>query len=177
VHRAPSARTASDWHEQRAEQERQRQQEAQQQQEQFERNKRLLESVLKKVPARLKRPDYQMIVDGFMQALSREDFEALAEHHRIDTDQIQTEEDLEDVLRRRTQEMTEPKLKQMLVELCLLPFGYSYRELPADNPLLAAAQRYGVKPRKEPTRKAAAIKTITGKPQRPLKSRGWSGFL
>ena len=103
-----------------------------------------------------------MIVDGFLQALSREDSEALAEHHRIDTDQIQTEDDLADVLLRRTKEMPEPKLQQMLVELCLLPFGYSYRELPAENPLTAAAQRYGAKLSKDAPRTRAATKTATG---------------
>ena len=117
VHRAPNNRTTPDWQQQRAEQERQRQQEAKQQQEHFKRNKLLFECVLKKVPARLGRVDYQMIVDGFLQALSREDFEALAEHHRIDTDQIRTEEDLADLLMRRTKEMPEPKLKQMLILL------------------------------------------------------------
>ena len=74
------------------------------------------------------------------------------------------------MLRRRTQEMPEPKLKQLLVELCLLPFGYSYRELPADNPLAEAAQRYGVKPSKEARQKAVAApssapKTRLSKPR------------
>jgi ParB family transcriptional regulator, chromosome partitioning protein len=175
IHRAPNNRITPDWQQQRAEQERQRQQEAKQQQDHFKRNKLLFESVLKKVPARLGRVDYQMIVDGFIQALSREDFEALAEHHRIDTEQIQTEEDLTDVLTRRTKEMPEPKLKQMLVELCLLPFGYSYRELPADNPLVAAAQRYGVKLGKEATQKAAATRTTTGKPHQMKRVRAKAG--
>ncbi len=160
VHRAPNNRTTPNWQQQRAEQERQRQQEAKQQQEQFKRNKLLFESVLKKVPARLGRLDYQMIVDGFIQALSREDFEALAEHHEIDTDQVQTEEDLTDLLTNRVKTLSEPKLKEMLIELCLLPFGYSYRELPDGNPLVAAAQRYGVKPLKETRQKAAAPPTV-----------------
>ena len=145
IHRAPHNRVSFDEQQQHAEQERQRQQEAQQQEEQLQQNKLLLASVLKKVPARLARADYQMIVEGFLQALSREDFAALAEQYRIDTEQVQTEEDVTDLLRQRTQTMPEPKLKQMLIELCLLPFGYSYRELPEGNPLRVAAERYGVK--------------------------------
>ena len=39
--------------------------------------------------------------------------------------------------------MTEQQLVRALIQLALLPFGHSYKELPSDNPLVLAAKRYG----------------------------------
>jgi hypothetical protein len=58
--------------------------------------------------------------------------------------------------------MTEQQLVRTLIELALLPFGHSYKELLVDNPLVLAAKRYGASVPKE---KSAAQKKCGSSPK------------
>jgi hypothetical protein len=90
-----------------------------------------------------------MIALGFIQAFSVEDFQTLADRYQIDTDRVQTEDDLAEVVVAKAKALSEAKLIQMLIKLAFLPFGYSFQELPADKPLVVAAERYGVSRQKK----------------------------
>jgi hypothetical protein len=118
-------------------------------------NRQLLDEVVKKAPAALKRADFEMLVLAFIESRSIDDFEALAEQYEIDTEKVRTDQDLADLLRKEATSMTEQQLVRTLIELALLPFGHSYKELSADSPLVLAAKRYGASVLKQ---KAAAQK-------------------
>jgi len=106
-------------------------------------NRKFLHEVVKKATAALKRADFEMLVLAFIEGLSIDDFEVLAEQYKIDTEKVRTDQDLADLLRKKVRGMTEQQLVRTLIELALLPFGHSYKELATDNPLVLAAKRYG----------------------------------
>jgi hypothetical protein len=99
---------------------------------------------------------------AFIESLSTDNFEALAEQYKIDTEKVRTDQELADLLRKKTRGMTEQQLVRTLIELALLPFGHSYKELSADNPLVLAAKRYGASVPKE---KRAAQKKCAPSPK------------
>ena len=87
-------------------------------------------------------------------------------HHVPDTEKVQGGDDLAEILTAKVKALPEAKLVQMLIELALLPFGYSLQELPADNPLPLAAKRYGVSLQKgkaveRPTKASSTAKKTT----------------
>ena len=51
-------------------------------------------------------------------------------------------EDWDAILRKKAQEATEPQLIRMVMELALLPSGYSEEPLEPTDPLASAARRY-----------------------------------
>ncbi|HEX4169334.1 MAG TPA: hypothetical protein VHZ55_28055 [Bryobacteraceae bacterium] len=99
---------------------------------------------MKKAPATLKRADFEMLVLAFIKSLSIDDFEAVADQYKVDTEKVQTDQDLADLLRKKVTTMTEQQLVRTLIELALLPFGHSYKELAADNLLVLVSIGPGV---------------------------------
>jgi len=57
-------------------------------------NRKFLHEVVKKAPAALKRADFEMLVLAFIEGLSIDDFEVLAEQYKIDTEKVRTDQDL-----------------------------------------------------------------------------------
>jgi ParB family chromosome partitioning protein len=107
-----------------------------------EANRLLLDSVLKEVPATLTRDDFQMLAFAAIERLEYEEWEAMVERYEIDADESQEPDAAEIELRRRAQEATEPQLIRMLIEMTLLPSGYSEEKLDPSDPLVFAAARY-----------------------------------
>jgi hypothetical protein len=159
VHNAPTNRTSQTERKQQHQQWK-REQELRDRAHQL--NRQLLDAVVKKAPAALKRADFEMLVLAFIESLSIDDFEALAERYKVDTEKVRTDQDLADLLRKKVRGMTEQQLVRTLIELALLPFGHSYKELSADNPLVLAAKRYGASVPKD---KPAAEKKCVPSPK------------
>ncbi|HEX3684950.1 MAG TPA: ParB/RepB/Spo0J family partition protein [Bryobacteraceae bacterium] len=149
VHNAPTNRTTET---ERKQQQQQSKQEQELRDKAHRQNRELLDAVVKKAPATLKRADFQMLVLAFVENLSIDDFEALADQYKkVDTEKVRTDQDLAELLRNRVRTMTEQQLVRTLIEVALLPFGHSYKELATDNPLVLAAKRYGaVVPKAKP---------------------------
>jgi ParB family chromosome partitioning protein len=140
IHNAPTNRTTEG---ERKQQQQQWKREQELRDKAHQHNRQLLDAVVKKAPAILKRADLEMVVLAFIESLSIDDFEALAEQYKVDTEKVRTDQGLADLLRQKARSMTEQQLVRALIQLALLPFGHSYKELPADNPLVLAAKRYG----------------------------------
>lgn len=159
IHNAPTNRTTEA---ERRQQQQQWKREQELRDKAHQHNRQLLDAVVKKAPVTLKRPDFEMLVLAFIESLSIGDFEALAEQYKIDTEKVWTDQDLADLLRKKVKGMTEQQLVRTLIELALLPFGHSYKELSADNPLVLDAKRYGASVPKE---KPAAQKKCVSSPK------------
>lgn len=140
VHNAPTNRTTET---ERKQQQQQWKQEQELRDKAHRQNRELLDAVVKNAPATLKRADFEMLVLAFVENLSIDDFEALADQYKVDTEKVQTDQDLPELLRKKVRAMTEQQLVRTLIKLALLPFGHSYKELATDNPLVLAAKRYG----------------------------------
>lgn len=104
----------------------------------------MLDAVLAAVPKSLTRDDYEMLVVAAIERLEYEVFDAACERYNIDTDEVQEPDAAAFELRKRAQGATEAQLVRMLVELALLPSGFSDERLLPHDPLASAAARYGV---------------------------------
>jgi ParB family chromosome partitioning protein len=120
-------------------------------------NRRLLDAVLDAVPKSLTRDDYEMLVVAAIDRLEYEVFDAACERYNIDTDEVHEPDAAALEFRKLTQGATEAQLVRMMVELALLPSGFSDESLRPHDPLASAAARYGVslKPKKQSTSKGA----------------------
>lgn len=148
IHNAPTNRTTEA---ERKQQQQQWKREQESRDKAHQQNRQLFDAVVRKAPATLKRADFEMLVLAFIESLSIDDFEALAEQYKVDTEKVRTDQDLADLLRKKVRGMTEQQLVRTLIELALLPFGHSYKELATDNPLVLAAKRYGASVPKDRT--------------------------
>jgi len=135
----------------RAEQEaaeRERQKEWKQREEQRQKhrdhNRRLLDAVLEHIPKTLTRADYELLVVATVDRLQYEDWEAVCDRYGIDTDETREPDAAAFELRKKAKEATEAQLVRMLMELALLPSGYSDEPLEPIDPLASAARRLGV---------------------------------
>jgi ParB family transcriptional regulator, chromosome partitioning protein len=109
-----------------------------------ETNRRLLDAVLNAVPKSLTRDDYEMLVVAAIERLDYEAFDAACERYNIDTDEVHGPDAAAFDLRKLAKGKTEAQLVRMLVELALLPSGFSDEPLLPHDPLASAAARYGV---------------------------------
>ncbi len=107
-----------------------------------QRNRKLLDSVLIRIPKVLKRANYETLLFALIERLESDDWEAIAERYKIDTDNIQEPDAASFELRKMAATATDSQLIRMLFELALLPFGYSDEQLDHLNPLASAATRY-----------------------------------
>ena len=108
-------------------------------------NGTLLDSVLAKVPAVLGRPDYELIISAWFDSLDYEDFECLCERHPLSGED--TGDDPRDLYRQHITTLPDVEVSRFLVELALLPSGYSSQKLEEHDRLMLAARLYG-RPRK-----------------------------
>jgi len=92
----------------------------------------------------LTRADYETLVFATIDRLEYEDWDAICDRYRIDTDQAREPDAAAFELRQKAQEATEPLLIRMLMELALLPSGYSEEALEPLDPLAGTARRYGI---------------------------------
>jgi ParB family chromosome partitioning protein len=180
VHGKPNYRAEQE----AAERERQkvwkRQQE--QQQKNRENNRRLFDAVLDRIPKTLTRDDYETLVFATIERLQYEDWDAVCERYNISTDEMREPDAAGFELRKRAQEATEPQLIRMLMELALLPSGWSDEPLEHNDPLASVARRYEVTltPEKTPKAKSAKCepkkkggrKPAKAKPTRTLVAKG-----
>ncbi len=129
-----------------AERERQKAWKRQQEQQQKNResNRRLLDAVLDRIPKTLTRDDYETLVFATIERLQYEDWDAVCERYNINTDERREPDAAGFELRKRAQEATEPQLIRMLMELALLPSGWSDEPLEPNDPLASVARRYDV---------------------------------
>jgi hypothetical protein len=104
----------------------------------------LLDAVLNAVPKSLTRDDYEMLVVAAIERLDYEAFDAACERYNIDTDEVHGPDAAAFDLRKLAKGKTEAQLVRMLVELALLPSGFSDEPLLPHDPLASAAARYGV---------------------------------
>ena len=88
--------------------------------------------------------DYEMLVVAAIERLEYEAFDAACERYKIDTDEVHEPDAAAFELRKLAQGKTEAQLVRMVVELALLPSGFSDETLPPHEPLASAAARYGV---------------------------------
>ena len=107
-----------------------------------EKNRQLLDSVLGQIPKVLKRADFETLLFAVIERLESDDWEAIAERYKIDTDDFQEPDAAAFELRNKAESATDSQLVHMLFELALLPFGYSEEQLEFTNPLASAARRY-----------------------------------
>jgi hypothetical protein len=142
VHGKPNYRAEQE----AAERERQKASKRQQEQQQKNRlnNRRLLDAVLDRIPKTLTRDDYETLVFATIDRLQHEDWDAICEHYHINTDEMREPDAAGFELRKKAQDATEPQLIHMLMELTLLPSGYSEESLEPTDPLASAARRYNV---------------------------------
>jgi len=168
----------------RAEQEaaeRERQKEWKQREEQRQKhrdhNRRLLDAVLEHIPKTLTRADYELLVVATIDRLQYQDWEAVCDRYGIDTDETREPDAAAFELRKKAKEATEPQLVRMLMELALLPSGYSDEPLESIDPLASAARRLGVsltsKNGKSPASKCgskAKHPRASAKPKRRMKA-------
>ena len=142
VHGKPNFRAEQ----QAAERERQKEwkQREEQRQKQRDHNRRLLDAVLEHIPKTLTRADYELLVIATIDRLQYEDWEAVCDRYGIDTDETREPDAAAFELRKKAKEATEPQLARILMELALLPSGYSDEPLEAIDPLASAARRLGV---------------------------------
>jgi hypothetical protein len=133
-----------------------------------EKNRRLFDAVLAKVPRCLSKADFEMLVIATIDRVELEHLDAVCEWYRFDTDEVRDGESLQAQLRAKARVATEPELTRMLVGLTLLPSGNSCEELSPDDPLAGAARRYGVnsrnnKPTKQRKGKTTPVTKVNGK--------------
>jgi ParB family transcriptional regulator, chromosome partitioning protein len=128
--------------------ERERQKEWKRQEEQRQKhrdhNQRLLDAVLERIPKVLTRADYELLVIATIDRLQYEDWDAICERYGINTDETREPDAAAFELRKKATEATEPQLVRMLMELALLPSGYSGEPLKPIDPLASIARRLGV---------------------------------
>lgn len=124
-----------------------------------ENNVRILDSVLAKLPKVLTVEDYRMVVNVTLERFEGAYglFDVICERYKIDTDEMSEPDAAMFELRKRTEKASTQDLIRMLVELTLIPSGYSDEELDHLDPLISAAIRYGVplKPEKPQKQKPA----------------------
>lgn len=147
-----------------------------------EHNRRLFDAVLDRIPKTLTRDDYETLVLATMERLQYEDWDAVCERYNINTDEMREPDAAGFELRKRAQEATEPQLIRMLMELALLPSGWSDEPLEYNDPLASVARRYEVSltAKKTPKRKSAKCepkkkgvrKSSKPKPTRNLVAKG-----
>jgi ParB family transcriptional regulator, chromosome partitioning protein len=135
----------------RAEQEaaeRERQKEWKQREEQRQKhrdhNRRLLDAVLEHIPKTLTRADYELLVVATIDRLQYEDWDAICDRYGINADETREPDAAAFEFRKKAKEATEPQLVRMLMELALLPSGYSDEPLEPIDPLAITARRLGV---------------------------------
>ncbi len=131
-------------------------------------NRRLLDSVLERIPTTLSRDDYQMLVFAAIDHMEYEDWEAMIERYGIDADESQEPDAPGFELRKKVQEATEPQLIRMLIEMALLRSGYSEEKLDAADALISAHSRYAAarpesKLKNRSVRKHASLSTTRGR--------------
>lgn len=156
VHGKPDYRAEQEAAARQREQEFKRQQ--QERQKNQESNRRLLDAVLQHVPKTLTRADYEMLVFGAIERFDYEDWDAVIERYKIDTDEQREPDAAAFELRRKAEKATEPELIRMLVEFTVLPSGYSDEVLEVTDPLASAARRYNVTLNPKKIAKAKAAK-------------------
>jgi hypothetical protein len=110
-------------------------------------NRQLLDSVLSKVPAILGRADHEIMIAAWMESLDYEDFERLCERHELPFEETETEEDIRDLFRRDVSNLVDAEVSRFMMELALLPSGYSSNRLEETDRLMVAAKLYN-RPRK-----------------------------
>jgi hypothetical protein len=111
-------------------------------------NLRLFEAVLAKAPRKLAKADLEMFACTAIRRLEYEHLDILAERHGVKADQRTDDDAVQAQLCGKAQAASEPELIRMLVEIALLPSGYSHAELNSEDPLSDAARRYGVDSKK-----------------------------
>jgi ParB family transcriptional regulator, chromosome partitioning protein len=136
-----------------------------------ENNRRLLDAVLEKVPKTLTRDDYAMLLFGAIDRLEYEDWEAITERYKIDTDEDREPDAAAFELREKAQNATDAQIIRMLVEITLLRSGYSDEKLEAIDPLASAARRYNVSLRAKNTVKSTSPKCGPKAGRSAMKSR------
>lgn len=109
-----------------------------------EQNQRLLNAVLDCIPKKLTRADYETLVFATIDRLQYEDWDVISDRYKIDTDESREPDAAAFELRKKARAATEPQLVRMLMELALLPSGYSEEALEPLDPLASTARRYGV---------------------------------
>ena len=107
-------------------------------------NRRLLDAVLDCILRTLTRADYETLVFATIDRLEYEDWDAICDRYRIDTDRAREPDAAAFELRQKAQEATEQQLIRMLMELALLPSGNSEEALEPLDPLASTARRYGI---------------------------------
>ena len=107
-------------------------------------NRRLLDAVLQCIPKRLSRADYETLVFATIDRFQYEDWDAICDRYKIDTDEAREPDAAAFELRKKAREANETQLVRMLIELALLPSGYSEEVLEPLDPLASTARRYGV---------------------------------
>ncbi len=142
VHGKPNYRAEQEAAERERQKAWKRQQE--QQQKNRENNRRLFDAVLDRIPKTLTRDDYETLVFATIERLQYEDWDAVCERYNINTDEMREPDTAGFELRKRAQEATEPQLIRMLMELALLPSGWSDEPLEHNDPLASVARRYEV---------------------------------
>jgi ParB family transcriptional regulator, chromosome partitioning protein len=173
VHGKPNYRAEQE----AAERERQREWKRQQEQRQKNRdkNRRLLDAVLDCIPKALTRADYETLALAAIERLQYEDWEAVCGYYAINTDEVQEPDASAFELRKRAQDAPEPQLVRMLMELALLPSGWSDEVLEASDLLATTARRYEVSLAGKNSRKAKAAKCAS-KPKNPRSTKKSAGF-
>ncbi len=128
-------------------------------------NVRMLDAVLDALPKALTRDDYEMLVVAAIERLEYEAFDAACERHKIDADEERERDSAAHQLMQKAKGATEASLIRMLVELALLPSGYSSEPMQPNDPLARAALRYGVSLKPKVARKLAK-RSVKGKAPR-----------
>ena len=128
-------------------------------------NRELLEAVLSKVPAVLSRADHEMMIAAWMSSLDYEDFERMCERHQLPFNEVEVDEDLRELFRQYVSKLADAEVSRFMMELALLPSGYSSNKLSENDRLMAAAKRYA-QPRKRVKRAATARRNQKTKPKR-----------
>jgi hypothetical protein len=85
-----------------------------------------------------------LLVVATIDRLQYEDWDAICDRYGINTDETREPDAAAFELRKKATEATEPQLVRMLMELALLPSGYSDEPLDPIDPLASAARRLGV---------------------------------
>ena len=132
-----------------------------------ENNRRLLDAFLDRIPKTLTRDDYETLVPATIERLQYEAWDAVCERYVINTDEVREPDAAGFELRKRAQEATQPQLIRMLMDLALLPSGWSDEPLEYNDPLASVARRYEVSLTAKKTPKAKSAKC------EPKKKGGW----
>ncbi len=156
VHGKPNYRAEQE----AAEWERQKEWKRQQEQRQKNRanNRLLLGAVLDSIPTALTRDDYETLVSATIDRLQYDDWDTICEYYNINTDETREADAAAFELRKKAQEASEPQLIRMLMELTLVPSGYSEEPLAHTDPLASTARRYDVSLKPKKTTKAKPAK-------------------